>query len=437
MKKLIHFIFLIPFISFSQNYTSYFTGNTTDIVTNPTGGVCLMGGATENDNAMKWFLQKANGGDILVLRTSGSDGYNNYFYSTLGIPVNSVETIVCNNAAASNEAYVLQKIQQAEAIWFAGGDQWTYISYWRNTPVSNAINQAIQQRNIVIGGTSAGMAIQGKYYFSAQNGSVTSATALSNPFNSLVTVAATPFIDNNHLNNLITDTHFDNPDRKGRLATFLSRIFTDYGVYSKAIACDEYTAVCIDTDGIAKVYGDFPTNDDNAYFVQSNCELTVQSPENCTAGNPLTWNLNSQALKVYRIKGNATGSNTFNLNNWEVGNGGSWLNWSVTNGTFLEQSGNAINCNSLSINETLSKSAIKIYPNPTTGLTILSNIATVDFTNRINLYNTLGQKMPIIYSVNPNNEILLNLSHLENGVYYLIGYTEENTIIKQTIIKHN
>ena len=53
-----------------------------------------MGGATEDDNAMIWFLERSNGGDILVLRTSGSDGYNNYLFSELGVNVNSVETIV-------------------------------------------------------------------------------------------------------------------------------------------------------------------------------------------------------------------------------------------------------------------------------------------------------------------------------------------------------
>ena len=28
-----------------------------------------------------WILERSNGGDILVLRTSGSDGYNNYLFS--------------------------------------------------------------------------------------------------------------------------------------------------------------------------------------------------------------------------------------------------------------------------------------------------------------------------------------------------------------------
>jgi cyanophycinase-like exopeptidase len=347
MIKNILLLFLLPYTALSQNYTSFFTGSTADITTNSLGGICLMGGATEPDNAMKWFLQKANGGDVLVLRTTGSNGYNTYLYSTLGIPVNSVETIVCNNQAASNDAYILQKIQKAEAIWFAGGDQWQYISYWRNTPVANLINQAIQQRNIVVGGTSAGMAILGKYYFSAQNGTVTSSVALSNPYNNLVTVDSTSFIANSRLSNVITDTHFDNPDRRGRLTTFLARIYKNYNTFAKAIACDEYTAVCVEPNGLAKVFGGYPTYDDNAYFIQSNCDLSSQAPENCSSAIPLTWNLAGQAIKTYQIKGTATGQNTFNLNDWKTGSGGTWLHWSSNNGVFSSQAGSPIVCSLL------------------------------------------------------------------------------------------
>ena len=57
--------------AFSQNYTSYFTGNSTDSQQSANGGICLMGGATEDDNALKWFLERANGGDVLVIRASG------------------------------------------------------------------------------------------------------------------------------------------------------------------------------------------------------------------------------------------------------------------------------------------------------------------------------------------------------------------------------
>ena len=420
MKKIIFIILtIIPFLGFGQNYTSYFTGSATDIITNPSGGVCLMGGATEDDNAMKWFLQRANGGDILVLRTTGSNGYNSYLYSGLGVTVNSVETIVCNNALASSDPYVIQKIQQAEAIWFAGGNQWTYINYWRNSPVDSAINQAIQQKNIVIGGTSAGMAIQGKYYFSSQNGTVTSGTALTNPFNTLVTVDSSAFINNNFLDNIITDTHFDNPDRKGRLITFLARIHTDYGVYANAIACDEYTAVCIDTNGIARVFGGHPTYDDNAYFIQSNCELTIQSPENCSSGNPLTWNLGGQALKTYQIKGDNTGSKTFNLNTWQTGTGGTWYNWYVSNGSFSEQPGTAINCSPLATNDFNSNTEIVIYPNPTRdNLTIRANDLSFNI-NKIYLYNQVGQNLPLNIT-QIGNEIKVDLNYFQKGIYLLI-----------------
>ncbi|MFN6036841.1 MAG: cyanophycinase, partial [Bacteroidota bacterium] len=364
MKNIIFIIILFCKLIKAQSYTSYFTGNINDTVTNPLGGVCLMGGASEDDNAMKWFLQRANGGDVLVLRASGSNGYNNYFYSTLGVSINSVETIVCNNSSASFDPYVLQKIQQAEAIWFAGGNQWTYVSYWRNTPVDSLINLGIKQKNMVIGGTSAGMAIQGKYYFSAQNGTVTSSTALADPYNSSVTVDSAYFIKNKYLDNVITDTHFDNPDRKGRLMAFLSRIVIDYGKYAQAIACDEYTAVCIDTSGMVKVFGGYPTYDDNAYLIQSNCELISPSPETCVAGTPLTWNLNNKALKVYNIKGTANPGFSFSLKNWKnIGNTGNWLDWSVNNGTFNEQVGDSLNCNATYSNINNFEIKLKIFPN--------------------------------------------------------------------------
>ena len=133
-----------------------------------------------------------------------------------GFNLNSVETIVFNNRSASGESYIHKKIKQAEAIWIAGGDQWDYISYWRNTAIDSLINDAIINRNIVIGGTSAGMAIQGGFYFSARHGTVTSEEALSNPYNIRMTVDSAKFLKNYFLRNVITDTHYDDPDRSGK-----------------------------------------------------------------------------------------------------------------------------------------------------------------------------------------------------------------------------
>jgi cyanophycinase-like exopeptidase len=320
----------------SKNYVSYISGNKTDLDSKALGGICLMGGATENDEAMKWFLNRASGGDVLVLRTTGTDGYNAYLYSSLGVKVNSVETIVFTNSKASSDEYVLDKIKKAEAIWFAGGDQWEYISYWRNSPVAKAINEAITQRTIVIGGTSAGMAIQGGFYFSAQNGTITSAEALANPFDMKMTVSNEAFLNNSILKNVVTDTHYDNPNRKGRHVAFMARMVTDKGVQVRGITCEEYTAVCIDEKGIASVYGSYPSKEDVAYFIQPNSEITNNIPEVCISNKPLEWNQNKKAITVYEVKGTSDGKNTFNLNDWKQGSGGTWKNWYVENGSLME-----------------------------------------------------------------------------------------------------
>jgi cyanophycinase-like exopeptidase len=395
-----------------------------------------MGGATENNQAMKWFLQQAAGGDVLVLRASGADGYNDYLYADLGVTVNSVETIVCKNAAASNEPYIHQKISQAEAIWFAGGDQWKYVSYWRNTPVDSLVNQAIRDRNIVVGGTSAGMAIQGKYYFSAQNGTVTSENALANPYTLEVTVDSGAFIRHDQLTDVITDTHFDSPDRRGRMAVFLSRIYSDYGAQGKGIACDEYTAVCIPPDGIARIFGDYPGNDDNAYFIQTNCELSNPAPESCSPGIPLTWDLGGQALRVYRVKGTNTGANTFNLNDWKTGSGGNWMRWNVKNGNFLQQNSVAPNCISNTDHAPGRDITFSLYPNPTSGAVHVLIRQDDGDTYACQVYNILGQPLPVTVRNVTANTLEVDVSHLQKGLYFLELSNDTHQKTTQILVHH-
>jgi len=407
---------------FAQSYTSYFTGNATDLVTNPTGGICLMGGATESDQAMQWFLQRADGGDVLVLRASGSNGYNDYFYTDLGISVNSVESIVCNDATCASEAYLLQKIQQAEAIWFAGGDQWNYVSYWRNTAIDSLINDAILNRGIVIGGTSAGMAILGKAYFSAENGTVTSATALANPYDPLVAIDTVAFLKNAFLENVVTDTHYDSPDRKGRHLTFMARMM-NMGMNAKGIACDEYTAVCVTPDGIASVYGDYPTSDDNAYFIQTNCTLADPTPETCSNGTPLTWNKNGEALTVYAVKGTTTGANTFNLNDWETGSGGTWNYWSVNNGVLTETAGVQPDCFNLSVNENTVD--FSVSPNP------VADVLTIQSTESIHTLRIYTVQGALLTAISFSETI--DVREFPAGIYMIECLSTNGSAIKRVV----
>jgi len=349
MKNLLLSLTLLAFCSLkAQPYTSYFTGSHTDKVTNADYGICLMGGSTEDDRAMVWFLEKANGGDILVLRASGSDGYNDYFYEDLGVEVNSVETIVFNSASAANDTYVLQKIANAEAIWMAGGDQSDYINYWKDTEVETLLNQHINTKKGVIGGTSAGMAVLGSSYFSAENGTVYSSEALENPYNSDLTFGHNDFLEVPLLENTITDTHFSEREREGRLVTFMARMNESLQTRTYGIACDEYTAVCIDSTGLGAVYGEWPEYEDYAFFVQMNCE-EGNAPEIMQQGVPFTWNFNQAATKVYKVGGTTNGENYLDLNDWETGNGGEWLHWSVDNGVFYEDNGEAPNCEDVGI----------------------------------------------------------------------------------------
>lgn len=402
-----------------------------DMIVSPTppGGICMMGGASEHDEAMKWFLTRAYGGDVLVIRASGSDGYNDYMYTDLGINVNSVETIVFNNSSAAYDPYVLDRISKAEAVWMAGGDQWDYVSYWRNTPVDSLINDGIENRGMTIGGTSAGMAVQGRYYFSAENGTVTSTTALQNPFDANITVDSASFIQNNYLQDVITDSHYDSPDRKGRHVVFLAHILQNYGIEAKGIACNEYTAVCIDENGIARVYGDYPAYDEFAYFIAKNCELngTPAFPEVYSSGTPLTWNHSGEILKAYKVPGTMNGTNTFDLNDWTTGSGGEWFNWSVNNGTLSEVASSAPIC--VINTEELNKESVSMYPNPTDDAI---NIAFPSAQNRtIQLLDVQGRLLQTIET--SESTLAIDFSEFPVGIYQLNSISESGIITKRII----
>ena len=313
----------------AQAIQTWRLGPDTDTPASPLGGIVMSGGAGEVDPAMQWFLERASGGDILVLRVSGSDGYQDYFYEELGVDVASVETIKFTAPSAASADYVVQRIAEAEAIWLAGGDQGDYVDYWQGTPVEDGLH-ALVARGGVIGGISAGMAVLGGGYFAAGNGTVMSDEALADPYDDRVDVRHGDFLELPFLPNTITDTHFDDPDRRGRLLTFLARLSVDHGVQlPRAIACEEYTAVGIQPDGLSRVWGEWPDYDDFVYFVRPGCtELMSGSgpvPDLCVSGQPLSWGLppsttgdadGQGGLVAAKLTAGYNGQIAFDLNTW-------------------------------------------------------------------------------------------------------------------------
>jgi len=410
-------IILIVFIAniAKAQYTLYTTGSTIDTITHPHAATLLMGGATENDSAMARFLKYADGGDIVVLRATGADGYNAYFYSQLGVYVHSVKTFVVNTIAGANDSVVVQAVRNAEAVWIAGGDQYNYVQFWRGTALNTTLNYLINTKRVPFGGTSAGMAIQPQYYFNAQNGSVTSATALGNPYDAAVTVDHTPFINNVQLKDIISDTHFDNPDRKGRTMTFLARTWKDEGKQISAIACEEYTAVWLDTNNKGYVFGSDPT--DFAYFITIDCAGN-NTIENCSAGQALNWHQDNTVVKAYKVVGNNQATNYFDIRNFtkniQPNSGGVWEDWWVDNGTFNSASGAALQCAPQQISA-FKNFDIQLYPNPAnTQINILNHEGT-----SVQMYITdLTGKVLIQQYLNSGLNII-STQHLQKGIFIL------------------
>jgi cyanophycinase len=292
----------------------------------------LIGGADSGTNAetaaFQFMVNKSGGGDFVVIRATGADGYNDYVYSTIG-GVNSVETLIINSRALADHATTEMIVRNAEAIFIAGGDQSDYVNFWKDSKLEDAINYVINTKHAPIGGTSAGTAILGQFYYGSTSGSITSAEALANPYNGKIAgLDGGSFLNVNYLSNVITDSHYGARDRQGRHFTFMARLVQDFSVAFnnvKGLGIDEATSVLVESNGTSKVYGT-----GSAYFLKG----FGGTPEVCVSKKALTWNRGGQAVSAYVIPGTTTGTNTFNFTTW-TGTGGTSQFWSSNNGVFV------------------------------------------------------------------------------------------------------
>ena len=283
------------------------TGDPNDVTVPTEFGINLVGGSTDVDEALQWMISKAKGGDVVIIRASGSTGYNDYIFG-LG-NVNSVETLLINSREKAMQETVAKRIREAEMLFIAGGDQANYVKFWKGTPVSEAIQYLISEKKVPIGGTSAGCAVLTDIIFDAMHDTAIAAKVLNNPYDSTVSLSKS-FMRTPFLENTIADQHYSQRERHGRHVTFLARMMKDFGVKKPlGIGVDEKTAVCVDKDGNAKVFG---TN--KAYFI------TVSGPpETCAINTPLTWDQKDGALNVYIFQASPTGTPAFNLKSWPKG----------------------------------------------------------------------------------------------------------------------
>jgi cyanophycinase len=297
----------------SAKWKYFRAGNAADSTATPRAGLALMGGG-EQDPALKYLCEHANGGDFLILRANTEDEYAKKVNEEIRVlcPLNSAATIVFSEREDSDDPKLVEHITQAEAIFIAGGDQSNYVRFWQDTPVEDAINRHIASGK-PIGGSSAGLAVLGEFSFSSMIDTIHSPDALADPYGNKVTISR-DFLRIPLLAGIITDTHFAKRDRMGRLVVFLSRILQDgWSKQVRAIAVEEGAAVLLEADGQAKVIGA-----GRAYFLEAK-----DPPEICRRKTPLS----ISGITVHR----APPGTSFNVKDWK-GTGGEGYKLSVIKG---------------------------------------------------------------------------------------------------------
>ncbi len=319
MRSLLVFFFSLACVANlaqAESYKYFRLGHKEDVRTKPVAGIAMMGGGSDLDDAFRWLCNKGNGGDFLILRARGDDDYNSYVNGLC--KANSVATLIIPDREAAQDPAVVEIIRNAEVVFIAGGDQANYTRGWKGTPVESAINEDIAAGK-PIGGTSAGLAVEGEFVYTAagdkpDDKDLSSADVLANPYFERV-ILERQFLKVPHLENLITDSHFAKRDRMGRSLGFLARIMKDgWSLSPREVAIDEKSAVLVEADGKARVVG----TGKGAYFLRP-----TQAPEVCDKGVPLMF----RGISVYRVPAGGH----FDLPSW-AGEKGTTYSLSVEHG---------------------------------------------------------------------------------------------------------
>ena len=125
---------------------------------------------------------------------------------------------------------------------------------------------------------------------------------------------------------------------------------------------------------------------------------------------------------MYKANGTNNGSQTFDLNDWKTGTGGTWEDWSVNNGVLTQVASTEASCSISGLSSL--ENDWNIYPIPLTGDVLNIEGYTTEV---IRLFDAFGKEQMV--DIN-NNQI--NCSNLENGIYFLLI---NNLEIQKIIIK--
>lgn len=300
-------------------YTTFAIGDEKGAAPAPVqGGLLLSGGGDWAYDAFRWFNAHAGHGHVVVLRASLEDEVQRELYEQVG-GLKSVRTFVFSDRQAAYDQRLLAAVRAADGIFLAGGDQSNYVRMWRDTPLNEALDAHVAAGK-PLGGTSAGLAVQGGWLYGAMDGgSVTSDMALADPLGDAVTIEG-EFLHTTMMQNIVTDSHFDTRARLGRLIAFLAKAQKVSGDTLAGLGIDEQAALTVEADGSAKLYSN---RAGHAWLVQN-----VQ-PGTLVAGQPLT-------VRQVRVTGIDKDS-TFNVRTLAVGRPAFTRTYDVEQGRLKQQ----------------------------------------------------------------------------------------------------
>ncbi len=204
--------------------------NISPALTTP-GMTMIQGGGLESKEAFGAMARKAGHGDLVVLRADATCGWQNTTDLTTYGGWNSIrEFSIDPGATAAEISNIVIAINEAEAVYFSGGDQRKYLAWNATFPSLIAAAQGVYNRGGALGGSSAGMHVLGGHVSIPPDvalwgdTNLTSEMALPHPAAAGLVQVVGP-IFNTPLNSygVLTDTHWQGNGRYGRTAAQLAR----------------------------------------------------------------------------------------------------------------------------------------------------------------------------------------------------------------------
>src|SRR6056297_2854648 len=219
------------------------------------GSLMLVGGGGEDYNSWsdlpyQWFVEQADSGIIINIDVDEASNWYSGYFQSFGADHGSQALQIASKSVA-NDSATYELLIQAKGIFMEGGDQWDYVSTWKNTLVEDAIKKVFADGG-VIGGTSAGLAVLGEVVFDAKFGSSYPDQAAENSRHTDIHLSNDLF---DLMPGVLTDSHFHPRGRMGRLVPMMAKWKTDTGQNLTGIGVDDKTAFCIDENSQGIVYG--------------------------------------------------------------------------------------------------------------------------------------------------------------------------------------